>query len=201
MDYHEFKLKVKGAITLMNLLLDDMDFARVLVENEIEEVKKSPSYADEQALSMRMQPLFRIMTRSTIAAIEGFCYQMKNISLLLCDYMEIPVSAKERADILEKKVNEDGTIRNHFIESQKNILLTFKMLHKAFGSEFKLVDPAKWNKLCTAIYIRNRITHPKDLSDMMISAIEYSDESEGFEWFSRSIMQLLKTQKKLHVNN
>lgn len=197
MDYAEMKQEVANAIALMELLLDDMEVAYKLVDKEIEDIKKSSPILDDRLLGARLQPLMRIMTRNAFAAIEGLCYKTKNISLQLCDQRGIPVSQREREDILEKTINKDGKTVSHYPKTKDNIKLTLNILYRAFGFIFEITDHEEWKKLRVAIDIRNRITHPKTLNDMSISGAEYRDESEGFEWLTQNLKGVLTLLQKI----
>lgn len=196
MDYAEMKLEVTSAISLIEMLLDDMEYSHRLVEKEIEDIKKSCAMIDDRLLEARLQPVLRIMTRTAFAAIEGLCYKTKNLSLHLCDHRGIPVTQAEREDVLEKITNKDGKTINHYPETKENIKQALNMLYRAFGFKFEITEHDKWKKLCIAIDVRNRITHPKNIAEMEISGTEYRDEAEGFEWFTRSWKGVLTLLKK-----
>jgi len=196
MGYAEMKREVTNAISLIELLLDDMEYSHKLVDKEIEDIKKSYATMNDRLLEARLQPVLRIMTRTVFAAIEGLCYKTKNLSLHLCDHRGIPVTQTEREDVLEKTTNKDGKTINHYPETKENIKQTLNILYRAFGFKFEITEHEKWKKLCMAIDVRNRITHPKNLAEMEITGTDYRDESEGFEWFTQSWKGVLTLLKK-----
>ncbi len=179
--------EVQEALALIGLLLDDMETARQLVESEIAKIKQDPVEVSELIIEKQLQPLLRVMTRSSFAALEGICYRIKNLALVLCNYKGIPVTQQEQENVLEKRVNQDGKEVSHYLETLENMKFSFKMLNKSFGKEYIMVSHDKWMKMRKAVEIRNRITHPKNLADMKISGADYLDESVGFEWFSEKL--------------
>lgn len=183
----DIKQEVANANALVDLVLDDEEMVLRLFDREIEETKRRSPLLDDQSIEAIFQPFRRLMLRTIMAGIEAYCFKTKNLFLLLCDCRGVPVSKAERADILEKTTNKDGKVINHFPETKYNIKLTFKILHRAFDQEFKVTDLKNWGKLCQAVDIRNRITHPKNLDDMSISKEEYEDIVEGLGWFSQKI--------------
>src|SRR4030042_3083362 len=103
-----------------------MEFARKLIDKELETIKRSAPRLNNHLLEKRMQPLFRIMTRNTSATIEGACYKLKNLALFLCDLKNLPITPDERESIIEKKTNKRGQLINYYLETKENIKLAFR---------------------------------------------------------------------------
>ena len=55
---------------------------------------------------------------------------------------------------------------------------------KSFGSEFKLnLSGQGWQSLCKSVKVRDRLMHPKELSDLEVSDEEILYTKKAIDWF------------------
>jgi hypothetical protein len=143
------------------------------------------------------QPERRMYVRSTFAAIEAWIYVMKQMALgWHPDPNCLTISEAERlfAQEHEYRLTDSGEVetRRTKISLEANLRFGFKLLAKA-GSVPSVLDVSgsEWQSLKRAIKIRDRITHPKSISDFNISDEDYNDVSVGFGWVLSSYGKLV----------
>ena len=134
------------------------------------------------------QPERRIYVRSVFATIEAYIYVLKQIALRMHPDPKCPtISEAERAFAHEQeyRLTDSGDVitRRTKISLEANIRFAFKLLAKAGSLPSELdVSGSEWQSFRRAIKIRDRITHPKSVSDLNISDEDDKDVSVGFGW-------------------
>ncbi len=142
----------------------------------------------------------RMAVRTIFSDIEGICFLMKVNALLLGQIKNIDFRREEIALINEESyyLANNGKVKTGraYLDSKSNFRFAFKILARAKKSDFELdVSGTEWNNYQEALRIRNRITHPKKLEDMIISEEDYEKAFKVYGWFRDSIEQLLKQSK------
>lgn len=138
----------------------------------------------------------RMRIRSTFATIEALTYVWKQIALAAHPNPQCSVITEaERAFAQEQefRLTETGDveIRRTKISLEANLRFAHKLLAKSCSITSELdVSRIGWQSLKRAIKIRDRITHPKHVSDVTISAEEYTDVKKAFKWVLISHVQL-----------
>jgi hypothetical protein len=142
------------------------------------------------------QPERRMYVRATFATIEAWIYVMKQIALRSHpDPNCRTISEAERAFAQEHeyKLTDSGDveIRRTKISLEANLRFGFKLLAKAGSVPPELdVSGTEWQSFKRAIKIRDRITHPKGLSDLNIADEDFNDVTAGFGWVLISYTKL-----------
>jgi hypothetical protein len=143
------------------------------------------------------QPERRMYVRSAFATIEAWIYVIKQMALRAHPDPKCPtISEAERAFAQEHeyRLTESGDVvtRRTKISLEANLRFGFKLLAKAGSVPSELdVSGAEWQSFKRAIKIRDRITHPKTVSDLNISDEDYNDVSGGFGWVLISHVKLV----------
>jgi len=128
----------------------------------------------------------RMYIRSAFATIEAWIYVMKQIALRAHpDPNCATINQAERAFAQEQEYkladSGDVEIRRTKISLQANVRFAFKLLAKAGSVEQQLnVSSSEWQAFRRAITVRDRITHPKSVSELVITDEDYNDVSVGF---------------------
>ena len=123
--------------------------------------------------------------RSAFATIEAWIYVMKQIALRSHpDPNCRTISEAERAFAQEQeyKLTDQGDVetRRTKISLAPNLRFAFKLLSKACSVPFELdLSGSESQSFKRAIKIRDRITHPKTVSDINISDEDYKDVTTG----------------------
>jgi len=170
-------------------LTEEIKKVTKIVGHEIERLKNK----SENEFIQEVQLWFRIAIRSTIATIEAICYKLKKTTILICDQRKKFLSSTELEKLTEKKQDEDGNLRNYYLETKENIKFSLKMIYYSFDVDFKIKDHESWKKLRDTVDIRHKLTHPKKKKDLDTTAQQYNDASVGFSWFVKKINELNKS--------
>jgi len=184
-----------------NLLLDDMDYARALVDKSRQELMTNSPTLSEAAFLARLQPGLRFMIRNEITAMDGICYRAKLLAWRICEYRKVDLTRGETEKILERRIDKNGKEKRYYLKTKQNIIFALRMLHRAMGSDFVLTDTENWKKLCDTIGMRNRITHPKKLEDLSVTTEEYTNAADGLGWLLVSVKNLNKALLDFRSNN
>jgi hypothetical protein len=197
MDREKTAREAQNANDLADLLSKDMEVVKKLVNDERESLKRSFPQLKERDILAKLQPQMRILIRTEFAAIEGFCHKLKHLGLLLCDDRGKRVTKKERACVLEKTTQKGRTVTCH-LETKENIKFAFKIFLRAFGLQYKMASPDKWQQMCKSVRVRNRLTHPKNPADMEISEADYRDIRVADEWFYDNLKSVLSSLAEIY---
>jgi hypothetical protein len=94
--------------------------------------------------------------------IDGLAAMMREITCNMCELFGEPLNP-----FLREKSTERGVSSSH------RILTTYRLLAEfAPGSPLADIPDGRWDKLHTAIAIRNRIVHPSRMADLEVSQDE-----------------------------
>ena len=89
--------------------------------------------------------------------------------------------------------------RSH-IKLLANLIYSFDAYGRAFGIDGALdISDNRWDSLKRALKIRHRITHPKNLTDLVISNQEWQLIENAKDWFNNNLTGLMdKSVAKLN---
>jgi hypothetical protein len=144
------------------------------------------------------QPWRRSSYRAVFSWIEGVVYQMKQIAMCTQGgFYQAKLSRAEIAFLQEESyfLDEKGKVvtkSNNFAEINKNLRFAYAKLAEGFNISTELeIDRQGWQQFKRAIEIRNRLTHPKNITDLFVT-----DEHMGFlldtmSWFDTQISKLI----------
>lgn len=119
----------------------------------------------------------RIAVRTAIDSVDAMIYRLK-----------IPVRKLIKLRGLEKKLLPKP--------KKRGLIFTFKEFAVAFNVAFEIKEnDENYKEYLTARKIRDRITHPKKLSDLNVSVNEYGKLVDAFLWFQKSFAQLIEKSK------
>lgn len=133
----------------------------------------------------------RTFIRSVFALIEGFTYCLKQVALEASKKFRVEMSKSEVALLSEEsyEVNDKGEAetKTAFIQLPGNIRFVFNMYSRAYGLNYKLkIDDNGWLSFKEALKVRNRLTHPKSTSDVLVSDQDMSYAENAAIWFVKS---------------
>lgn len=128
--------------------------------------------------------------RAMFAWIEGYVYGMKQV--VLRAYMvgtAIELSRSELSFLYEETYSIDkGKTRtkNVFVRLESNIRFTFSVFERIYNLE-PMIDAGSqdWQNFCSAIEVRNRLTHPKAADDLNVTEKELMLLTSVLNWFNR----------------
>jgi len=176
--------KLAGELHLLSALLAEL-------AGELHSLLKGK---DRKKLS---QPERRVFVRSAFATIEAEVYVMKQMAVSWHPGLKWrpTISEAERAFAQEHeyRLTDSGDVetRRAKISLEANLRFAFKLLAKAGSVPSELdVSGSEWQSFRRAIKIRDRITHPKSVSDLNISDEDYNEVTAGLRWIVVSHIKL-----------
>jgi hypothetical protein len=141
----------------------------------------------------------RTLVRNVFVFLEAACYGLKRIALHRNEVWEVEFSQAELALLKEEKysLDEKGEAHTHDKNFQRfipNLKFAFRCFAKAHGLTIDL----DLSKVALKDFegIRNRITHPKQLSDLAISDAEITVTTKVNKWFLDTVCVLMQAPKR-----
>jgi hypothetical protein len=129
----------------------------------------------------------RAYIRSVFAFIEGTLHCMKMTTFHLGRVLgtiliqELLVLNGEAFDVDDK-----GNIvaRTFYPKFLNNVKFSFKSFSKIFDSSFKLnLEGDGWKHLQKAVKVRDRLMHPKEITELQVTDAEVQLTKKAFDWF------------------
>jgi hypothetical protein len=159
----------------------------------------SPTVALDDTMK---QFLRRSFVRAVFAHMEGVVFTMKQFAYEYRIQPETPATHAESAFLLEEayELSEKGDIRTvpAKIPLTKNIKFAFKAFSRAGHSDYKLpVGTAGWEKLTKSIKIRDRLMHPKNPNDTVVTETEHNTVLQTSRWFMDCATECFSNVKEL----
>ena len=135
----------------------------------------------------------RLLIRSVFAYIEGVTYALK-VGALLHGANELSVGEQLLATEKSFELKESGDLlaRPAKLRTLSNVRFAFKVYAKAYQLAYVLDTSTNgWNCIQRSLKVRDRLTHPKNLSDLEVQDNEYDDGVKAFIWYERQIVRVL----------
>ena len=152
--------------------------------------------ACEEYLTDGKQPSRRSYVRSLFAMIEGSIHCLKEL-----EFAELYSKEKKYIRTLvalkgvsfEVKPNGGINETDKFLQTSTNLRFMAKQFEAIFGKKLELgVGSSKWADFTKAIKLRNRITHPKQTTDLHISDDEIKLAVDVNAWFNQIIKEVIE---------
>jgi len=153
------------------------------------------------------QYLARQYVRSLFSFLEAFIHALKQTALEGCDKNQISYSEFEKDIVLNQKreINSNGveSIKEHYLKTDYNVKFAFKFFSKAYsitnplettekrdGVE-KLVPSQLWGDYKVLKNLRNRITHPRNLSEVNVKYRDLVETVRFHQNFKEELMLIM----------
>ena len=141
----------------------------------------------------------RVVTRAVFSAIEGSCELFRRQAFVA----QLNKVAKERFVHLKKLsvlsgktfwVTNEGEIRIQDLRVPflNYLLLSLKSYAEAQGVSYRTKNGDRWPRIQSAVRVRNRITHPKNLAGVAISKEEIADIVFSLKWFLNEVESIFR---------
>lgn len=139
----------------------------------------------------------RNLVRTTIALIDGFAFQLRQVTLATIENTGLltdgdrAILREERYQLSSKGLPE---VKENYQKTLPMILFSLRVYAKNHGSDFTPNTSLNgWNCLRQAVEIRDRVTHPKRLTDLDINDDVGQIFAEGVHWWDDMLGQLLSS--------
>lgn len=129
--------------------------------------------------------------RSLFAWIEGHIYGMKQVVLRAHKAGIGGEFSRAELEFLNEEthnINDGGKVKSkyRFIPLQSNMRFTFSMFERVYELDSKIhSNDEDWQNFIKALQVRNRLTHPKNLEDLILGEEEILLLTKVVAWFSQ----------------
>ena len=139
----------------------------------------------------------RNFVRTTFALMDGFAFQLRQVTLATLENTDL-VSDGDRAILREERyhLSSQGIpeVKENFQKTLPMILFSLRVYAKNHGSDFTPDTSLNgWNCLRQAVEIRDRVTHPKSMTDLDINDDVGHVFAEGVHWWDDMLGRLLES--------
>jgi hypothetical protein len=133
------------------------------------------------------QLIRRTFIRTLFAAIEASLYQAKMILIYANNMGYISLLPEELVLLLEKnyQIDDKGKAKpiNNFQSFRNNFLFIYNTLFRYVNISYQIDKKDKhWGNLITILKTRNRLMHPKLISDLNVNDLELRRAKEVAMW-------------------
>ena len=146
----------------------------------------------------------RLYVRSTFASIEGLTFFLKqhtfNNRMIDCydsfnnGAPELPL--RDLCLLMDEsytlKDNGQPKTSNAKLRTLPNLLFALSSFAESVGSEWEIEKDEGFTALKSAIRIRNRLTHPKDLAALTVTDEELQTVKKAFGWVRREFTRIIE---------
>jgi len=141
----------------------------------------------------------RVVTRAVFSAIEGACELFRRQAFVA----QLNKVTKEKFVHLKKLsvlsgktfwVTNEGEIRIQDLRVPflNYLLLSLKSYAEAQGVSYRTKKGDQWPRIQSAVRVRNRITHPKNLAGLAITKEEIADIVFSLKWFLNEVESIFR---------
>ena len=137
------------------------------------------------------------MVRTVFSGIEVLVNRLKLFIIESYKLKGQKLSAINKEFLYERKVDDEGILLKNKkrVGAGENVKQTFKILSEMFISDAPDFGGKEWGIFICALKTRDRLTHPKCLEDLSISAAQYYDVASSFTWFEVEFKKIINTSK------
>lgn len=146
----------------------------------------------------------RSSVRATFAFIEGTASSMRRYLVFLCMVRKDDLASMEDAELLFESyripTGSANKKRKH-LSFADSIKKTLNLLARACRINFDVGRHSQdWENFLEAVMIRDRLTHPKEPRDLIVSDTELVKATNAGKWFIDAFSQILN-DRQLKVGN
>lgn len=141
----------------------------------------------------------RAYVRFFFSSVEGIAYGMRQLLLSANESGQINISTAELSLLREERyeINDHGKMktRTQFANFLPSIKFTLRYFAAAYGLSHiyeSAIQKPGWTAFRESAKIRNRLTHPKDVRELMVTKEEFTKIELAEEWFMLLFSQLLE---------
>jgi hypothetical protein len=165
-------------------------------------LREDTRFAEQQLIQHKTshdQTCRRTLVRCACAFVEGTLSFMKVTAIPAANFFDVSLSEKEIEFITGRKTKPGKPVP--FLPFRENLKETLKVFVKAHGVLMEIkYDEAGFKDLHEMFKLRNRLMHPKTLSDVGVSDEALNGSIRGFNWFDAQGVKIMAECKKEQVS-
>lgn len=137
----------------------------------------------------------RAMVRAVFAYIEGACFSLRRAAIDLAKLFQVDLSPGEVqiANEVSYGLTEKGGVEERVLltPTLPNVRFAMSLFAKSVNAEYEFpAGEVEFEKLRSAQLVRNRLTHPRTGSELLVSDDELKAVECAAEWFSGEVGKL-----------
>ncbi|PSB18168.1 hypothetical protein C7B61_12710 [filamentous cyanobacterium CCP1] len=177
-------MKLRDIIDPLMVLLDDANAAETLLDATDGQFER------------------RAYVRSTMVMIEGTIWILKQTCLKASNpnrtrHLAVAEFAMLSDQTYDLKNNGEVRTTTKFLKLPDNLRFTINMCNRLFGCSLNLqAGDASWDRFLKAVAVRNRIMHPKVITDFEITNQEIDNCKQVVSWFNTMIHEFVTQLRK-----
>ena len=195
---HKMKItasRIKPSRTLLQAMrryIDPLGIIKESLEINIEAMKELEIIRNNIENTPNDQSLRRIFIRSLISGLEAFCFRLKQDATCFNRFSN---SEMQFIDEVAYRLQDNGSIqeRNLRLPPDTNLNFSFEIISQTLNIDFRPDNSdVGWNNVLHSIILRNRITHPKGISDLEVTDNEITRALNAARWYVSTIQRVYK---------
>ena len=152
----------------------------------------------------------RAFTRSVFAQIEGFTEYFRSQALIAeCNKIYSTLSSGNQISINPGRlsvlagesffITDEGDMKRQFMRTPflPNLLFCFNSFAEARGSAVRIQKGDQWNRIKSAVRVRDGLMHPKKPESLEINQSELEDVAFTWKWFYKALHSIIKNECKV----
>lgn len=137
----------------------------------------------------------RTVVRTFFSLVEGLAFQLRQVTVASLEPHPGRLTVAELALLREERysLNNKGETEasENFQRILPNLLFTIRCYGKNHGASFEPdTSHHGWQALQRAVTIRNRITHPKSISDLTIGVEDQQSLIDASAWWKKTLFDM-----------
>ena len=140
---------------------------------------------DASRADIENQYLRRTFVRTSFATIEGLLNILNQSVVDIYKNEFFALTNEELENLTEETRTKKGETRLKFMPLNKKLQFSFEIFARKIGGIDYKIDTTtdKWKEFENAIYIRNRLTHPRLPEDMLLDEKQMAVVLNAYSWF------------------
>jgi hypothetical protein len=184
----------------------DADFGQ-MIGLLMEDVMRCRHQLEDAKTSEDQEFWKRTYTRSVFAQIEGFTEYFRTQALIAeTNKLSLAITAGDRIalhsgllSVLAGEaflITDSGEIKsqNLRVPFLPNLLFCFNRFAEAHGVEVRVEKGPQWERIKSAVRVRDGLMHPKSPKSLEISSKEIEDVEFTLKWFYQNLHAILKSK-------
>jgi len=132
----------------------------------------------------------RLVVRAAFSTIDSICFKQNELVYCLSKFIKHNFAEGDEAFLVGYRKEASGKVARCYPGLGKYVKRTLKISSNFFTSSPVDFSNAGWQNFLDSIEIRDKITHPKNPNDLMISQQEYDLVADAYTWFASRVHEI-----------
>jgi hypothetical protein len=145
----------------------------------------------------------RTYVRTVFSYIEAWMFATKQMCLSAHRFRHVAYPPADLAILREESYSlaRDGEaiVQTKYLKLDKHFRFVFRVFARSVNSNYQLnVQDPGWGAFLQSITLRNRLTHPRSVTDLEVSDEDFETMDRARGWFQRVSMELYRSDPNYH---